>query len=120
MVKPSAVMIPVMVTRHGVNGSTSDISEKALTSVDGMIYGLYNTSSNGQVLLAINPRNSTQSWSVIPEQGTLGMLQIIAYGDSLILPQNGVVLNRSNGEVRWHFSSDSKKHLIMVSAAGQI
>ncbi|GHO44793.1 PQQ-binding-like beta-propeller repeat protein [Ktedonospora formicarum] len=102
------------------NGPTSDFSEKALASVDGMIYGLYSSQTNGQVLLAIDPRNGTQSWSVVPEQGALGVPQIIAYGDSLILPQNGVVLNRSNGEVRWHFSGDSKKHLIMVAAAGQI
>lgn len=85
-------------------GPGSDIAESGLLSVGGRVYGVYSPSFTESLVEAINPQTGQVEWT---KPGTFeagGILQLLAQGDSLILPTGGIVLDRTNGHVLWQFS----------------
>lgn len=86
-------------------GPTHDFNGEGIISVQGIVYGIYSTNFTTNVLDAINPRNGTLYWSQIIGVPASGNPRIVALGESLILPRNGLVINRTNGDVLWYLST---------------
>lgn len=85
-------------------GPENDINGSGLFSVDGIVYGVYNPSFTEGLVEAINPQNGQMEWTKPGAFEASNNPQLLAQGDSLILPTGGIVLNRTNGHVLWQLS----------------
>ncbi len=87
-------------------GPQNDINGAGLISVGGVVYGVYSPSFNGSLVEAINPQSGHVYWSREGNFVAGNSPQVLALGDSLILPAGQVVLSRTNGRVLWKFPDD--------------
>jgi outer membrane protein assembly factor BamB len=87
-------------------GPQNDINGAGLISVGGVVYGVYNPSFNGSLVEAINPQSGQVYWSREVNILAGNSPQVLALGDSLILPVGQVVLSRINGRILWKFPDD--------------
>lgn len=95
-------------------GPSYNMDGQGLVSVHGIVYGIHSSGTMHltYTVMAINPQNGHLYWTK-DIAFVDSYPQIIALGNSLILPQGGVVLNRIDGKVLWQLSGS-----IRLAAAG--
>ncbi|MEO6892674.1 MAG: PQQ-binding-like beta-propeller repeat protein [Ktedonobacteraceae bacterium] len=94
-------------------GTINGLHGAGLVSAHSIVYVIYYSFTTNTVV-AIYPQNGHLYWSKDIQFGG-GIPQIMALGDSLILPENKVILNRADGTMLWQLPGSG---FIATSAAG--